>query len=229
MLKRVPNALDRRTLPLFPLSNVVLFPGVRAPLHIFEPRYRQMTAAALAGDRWIGMIAVPPAHVNQMEGNPPLFSIGCAGVIAEAERLKDGRYNIVLLGTDRFRMDRELAPTAGRIHRVAEVELLDDPFEVAERPRAMALRARVVELFLQLARPSAAVRGAELTPEAFEEVDPARLVNTFCQLLDLPSAEKQGLLECHGVCERLERLVSVLEFRSAELALRNADALPTRH
>jgi Lon protease-like protein len=225
----VSDACDRRILPLFPLSNVVLFPGVRAPLHIFEARYRQMTAGALAGDRMIGMIAVHPDHVNQMEGNPPVFSVGCAGVITESEQLKDGRYNIVLLGTDRFRVRGELPETTGRLHRVAEVDLLDDPFEAAERPRVTALRTRVVELFTRLAHLTAAARDSELTPELFDNVDPVMLVNTLCQLLDLPCAEKQGLLECHGVRERLERLVSVLEFRSAELVFRNFEGAPTRH
>jgi len=225
----VSDATDRKILPLFPLSNVVLFPGVRAPLHIFEPRYRQMTAAALAADRWIGMIAVHPDHVSEMEGNPPLFSVGCAGVITESEQLKDGRYNIVLLGTDRFRVRHELPADAERLHRVAEVELLEDPFEAAERPRVLALRARVIELFTRLIRLTATARSPELTPELFDDVDPVMLGNTLCQLLDLPAAEKQGLLECHGVRERLERLASALEFRSAELAFQNADETPTRH
>jgi len=225
----VPDALDRKILPLFPLSNVVLFPGVRAPLHIFEPRYRQMTAAALKADRWIGMVAVHPEHVHEMGGNPRLFSVGCAGVITESEPLKDGRYNIVLLGTDRFRIRHELPMAPGRLHRVAEVELLDDPFEVGERPRVMALRGRVIELFTRLARLGAAAQNSELTPELFEDVDPVMLANTLCQLLALPGAEKQGLLECHGVRERLERLASVLEFKGAELAFRTADGAPTRH
>ena len=225
----MPDAFHRKILPLFPLSNVVLFPGVRAPLHIFEPRYRQMIKAALAADRWIGMIAVHPDHVNEIDGNPPLFSVGCAGVIAESEPLKDGKYNIVLLGTDRFRIQSELPEAAGRLYRVAEVELLEDPLEAAERSRVMALRAGVVELFTRLARLTAAPGNSELTPEIFDGVDPVTLVNTLSQLLDLPCAEKQGLLECHGPRERLERLTSVLEFRSAELAFRSLDGAPTRH
>jgi len=225
----VSDACDRKILPLFPLSNVVLFPGVRAPLHIFEARYRQMTAGALAADLMIGMIAVHPDHVGEMEGNPPVFSVGCAGRITESEQLKDGRYNIVLLGTDRFRVRTELPASAGRLHRVAEVELLEDPFEAAERPRVLALRTRVIELFTQLAHLTAAARDSELTPELFDDVDPVMLVNTLCQLLDLPCAEKQGLLECDGARERLERLVSVLEFRSAEVAFHSQDGAPTRH
>jgi len=167
--------------------------------------------------------------VREMEGNPPLFSVGCAGRITESEQLKDGRYNIVLLGTDRFRVHAELPASAGRLHRLAEVELLEDPFEAAERPRVLALRTRVIELFIQLAHLTAAARDSELTPELFDDVDPVMLVNTLCQLLDLPCAEKQGLLECDGARERLERLLSVLEFRSAEVAFRSQDGAPTRH
>src|SRR5262252_10843931 len=72
---------------LFPLSSVVLFPRVRTPLHIFEPRYRQMAEHALAGDRSIGMVAVPPEHVGAMAGDPPVYPVGCAGVISQAQRL----------------------------------------------------------------------------------------------------------------------------------------------
>ena len=66
-------------IPIFPLQQVVLFPRVRCPLHIFEPRYRQLTEAALAGDRRIGMVAVRPEHANAMAGDPPVFGVGCEG------------------------------------------------------------------------------------------------------------------------------------------------------
>lgn len=72
-------------LPIFPLSEVVLFPGLRVPLHIFEPRYRQMLEAALAGEPRIGMVAVLPAQVASMDGDPATFSIGCAGTIEACE------------------------------------------------------------------------------------------------------------------------------------------------
>ena len=74
-------------LALFPLSNVVLFPRVKTPLHIFEPRYRQMTEAALDGDRRIGMVVVRPEHVEAIAGDPPLFEVGCEGVISDSKKL----------------------------------------------------------------------------------------------------------------------------------------------
>ena len=140
------------TLPLFPLSSVVLFPGVQTPLHIFEPRYRQMTEHALAGSRRIGMVAVRPEAVEAMAGNPPVFGVGCEGRITDAKRLPDGRFNILLLGTQRFRILRESPPVAERLYRVAEIERLEDPFDSASRPRVLALRHRAIELVGEIAR-----------------------------------------------------------------------------
>ena len=94
------------TLPLFPLPNVVLFPGVFLPLHIFEARYRAMTEDALAGDRMIGMALLKPGFEAEYEGRPPIYPVGCMGLITHAERLPDGRFNIVLQGVERFRVHR---------------------------------------------------------------------------------------------------------------------------
>jgi hypothetical protein len=79
------------TIPLFPLSNVVLFPNVFLPLHIFEPRYRAMIGDALDGDRIVGMVMLQPGYEADYEGRPPVFPIGCAGLITRAEPLGDGR------------------------------------------------------------------------------------------------------------------------------------------
>ncbi len=86
------------TIPLFPLPNVVLFPNVYLPLHIFEPRYREMVSDALDGDRIIGMVLLRPGWEGDYEGRPAVYPVGCAGLISHAERLSDGRYNIVLQG-----------------------------------------------------------------------------------------------------------------------------------
>jgi len=86
------------TIPIFPLPNVVLFPNVFLPLHIFEPRYRAMVADALKGDRIIGMALLRPGFEASYEGRPPVYPIGCAGVITHTDPLPDGRSNIVLRG-----------------------------------------------------------------------------------------------------------------------------------
>ncbi len=215
-------------IPLFPLSNVVLFPGLRVPLHVFEPRYRALTADALAGEHRIGMIAVRPEHALEMAGDPPLFDVGCTGRILAHESLPGGRYNIVLLGEQRFRVVSEAPRPVSRLYRVARVRRLADPWDAASAPRVAALRARVSQLFSELVRALAPERAHELSPDLLAEIDDATFVNTLCQLMELPPSEKQGLLEAEGVAARCEGLAAVLHFRLAELPGRAGGAL-TRH
>src|ERR1700741_2500528 len=95
------------TIPIFPLPNVVLFPNVFLPLHIFEDRYRAMVGDALDEDRIIGMVLLRPGWESPYEGRPAVYPVGCAGLITHAERLPDGRYNIVLQGIEKFRIQDE--------------------------------------------------------------------------------------------------------------------------
>src|SRR5215207_3342200 len=95
------------TIPIFPLPNVVLFPNVFLPLHIFEPRYRAMVADALRGDRIIGMTLLRPGFEKDYEDRPAVYRIGCAGLITHSEPLSDGRFNIVLRGMEKFRIVAE--------------------------------------------------------------------------------------------------------------------------
>jgi hypothetical protein len=205
-------------LPLFPLPSVVLFPHARVPLHVFEPRYRQMTARALAGERRIGMIAVRPEHLDAMAGDPPLFAIGCAGVVDEAARRDDGRYDIVLRGTERFRILDEAPRDESRLYRVARIETLEDPFdEPREGIPLQGLRADAIDLLSQLLRLAAPDSARPLDPRRFSGIDDVTFVNLLCQLLDLAPPEKQGLLETTGILARCEALVALLQFRVAEL------------
>ena len=199
-------------LAIFPLSNVVLFPGVQAPLHVFEPRYRQLTEQALAGSRLIGMVAVPPEHAAQLAGDPPVYPIGCAGSIAWSQRLPDGRYNLVLTGSHRFRIAAEAPRTAQRLYRVVEAVRLDDPFPAASRERAAELRRRIIERLRQLGGPGS---GQRISAELFAGVDDAIFANSLCQGLAFEPAEKQGLLEAPDIACRLERLDGLLAFRVA--------------
>src|SRR6059058_955126 len=94
---------------LFPLPNLVFFPHVMQPLHIFEPRYRQMTADALAGDRFIALVLPTPGWEKDYAKAPALHSVGCLGRIIAEQRLDDGRFNILLRGLGRIRLVREIA------------------------------------------------------------------------------------------------------------------------
>jgi Lon protease-like protein len=204
------------SLPIFPLSNVVLFPLLQCPLHIFEPRYRQMSAHALAGDRHIGMVTVRPEGLPDMAGDPPVFATGCAGVVTEHQQLPDGRYNLVLLGTYRFRILDEPARPGDQLFRTAIVERLEDSDDEEDGGRIASLRPRAIELasaFVERANPDGTRR---LDTDRLASVEDAALVNSLSNALPFAPAEKQQLLEADKVADRYERLVSLLGFHLAE-------------
>jgi Lon protease-like protein len=214
---------QRIAIPIFPLANVVLFPGVQVPLHVFEPRYRAMTADALSGGRVIGMVSVRH-DARDGEDEPAVYPLGCAGTILGAEQLEDGRYNIVLAGTQRFRIEHELPRPTERLYRVAEVTLLQEVLEPGDAPRLRDARREVVSLFSELVRITNPDRASEINDELFATVDDAVFTNTFCQLLELEPLEKQSLLQTDRVADRCGQLGTLLRFRLAELSGQIPDA-----
>ena len=191
-------------LPLFPLPNVVLFPNVFLPLHIFEPRYRAMTADALASDRMIGMVLLRPGWERDYEGRPAVYAVGCSGVITHAEQLPDGRYNLVLRGLDRFRIlheDHERSYRRAVVDAVPERAMVEE-----ERRRIRSVRAKL-ELLL-----ASYVRASDTkVPAAMADDD---LVNALAQYLDLEPLEKQALLEQPTLTARAASLVELLEMKA---------------
>lgn len=190
---------------LFPLPNVVLFPSVFLPLHIFEPRYRQMVSDALASDRMIGMVLLRPGWERDYEGRPPVYPIGCAGVMTHVEPLADGRYNIVLRGMERFRIVEEID---GRPYRRAAMEpLAERELTAADRTAIAAHRAKLEAMLA----PAVAKAGADpRMPSAMADDD---LINALAQYLDLEPLEKQALLERDCLRSRAESLVDLLEMK----------------
>ena len=183
-------------IPVFPLPDVMLFPNVSRPLHIFEPRYRAMVADALAGDRLIGMVTLEPGYEAEYEGRPPIFPIGCAGRITEVEELPDGRYLIVLRGLVKFRV---LDEDRSRPYRLARVEALPELVDDAELAALGELRG-VLEAIL------AAARNGTPAPAALPDED---LVNGLAQYARMGPRERQRLLEAPGPLARAEALVEL--------------------
>jgi uncharacterized protein len=109
---------------LFPLPNLVFFPHVMQPLHIFEPRYREMTADALASDRFIALVLPTPGWEKDYAANPEIHEIACLGRVVADQKLEDGRYNILLRGFARIRIVKEL--TTKKQYRIARAEALRD-------------------------------------------------------------------------------------------------------
>src|SRR4029453_8405724 len=130
--------------PLFPLPNVVLFPRAVLPLHIFEERYKAMTAAALRGDRQIAMALLCPGWERDYSAKPPLESVVCIGTVLTHEKLPDGKYNFLLQGHTRARIVREIGG-GHKPYRVAELEPIVET-EVAESD-LNAVRQRLSAMF----------------------------------------------------------------------------------
>lgn len=207
----------QESIALFPLSNVVLFPGLATPLHLFEPRYRQMAREVLADDRRIGMVVVRPEFADEMAGDPPVYPIGCWGRVTESHTLPDGRIDIVLQGETRFRIAEELPRAPRQLYRRARVVALDDPYPEEERERVARLRASITEDVTVLVRRTQPERAASLRPEFFAGIDDAAFVNLLSNAFALPVEDKQGLLEAETIPARFARLASVLRFQRAEL------------
>jgi Lon protease-like protein len=192
------------TIPIFPLPNVVLFPNVFLPLHIFEARYREMVQHALDGDRIIGMVLLRPGWETDYEGRPPVYPVGCAGLITHAERLADGRFNIVLRGLEKFRIAAE---EAGRSYRLAHVESLIEDLNDRDREEMRAQRRRLEALLV----PQAEGRASDAkVPPSMPDED---LVNALAQYLELEPVEKQALLERDGLVARCRSLIELLEMK----------------
>jgi Lon protease-like protein len=193
-----------QTIPLFPLPNVVLFPNVFLPLHIFEPRYRAMVGDALEGDRIIGMALLRPGHQADYEGRPPVYEVGCAGVITHSQPLADGRYDIVLRGIEKFRITSE---DASRPYRIGYVDALSEVIPPADVQPLRHQRQRLEAVL------AAAVERVRAEPKFPPSVPDEDLVNALAQYLDLDAVEHQALLECNGVLARCRALIELLEMK----------------
>ena len=143
-LERVQAAAGR--LKVFPLPSLVLFPGTACPLHIFEPRYRDLVKDALASDQVFALAQVPRAALGDLPRAPPLKPVMSAGVISLHQALPDGRYNLVLTGVCRARMIAE--HPMDKLYREVQAEMLPDPEQSCEMEHA--LRRAVVELATRL-------------------------------------------------------------------------------
>jgi len=188
-------------LSIFPLPGAILFPGMRLPLHIFEPRYRALVSDAVARDRLIAMIQPRPGH--DLAGAPPLFETGCVGKIEHVEALDDGRYNIVLEGTSRFRVVRELDVTTA--FRQVEGELLPyaehDDLDMTTRAALEMESKRFAE-----------AQGYAVDWVSVGRLDDEAFVNGIAQVAPFDAAAKQVLLEAETLAERAELIMQLLRF-----------------
>lgn len=200
--------------PLFPLPGAILFPRAHLPLHIFENRYKAMIADAMAGSGRIAMI-------QPMEESDPigLYRVGCVGELVGVEELEDGRYNIMLLGSNRFRLIAEA--DGGTPYRQADVDLAafddDDPPPLASIQRAEVERE---------ARKFGDSLGLAVDWDAVERLDDEMLVNAIAQVAPFDPGAKQALLEAESLQARADLVVQLMQFQ--RLAPGGADMAQTR-
>ena len=193
-------------LPLFPLPSVVLFPSVFLPLHIFEPRYRDMVRDAIDGTARIGMIQ--PSRLDDEDDRPPLHKVGCVGDIVGVEELEDGRFNIVLHGSSRFRLIDEVPFDAG--YRCASVDI--EAFDDREPPPLSLVERAEVE---REARRLGDAMGLAIDWEAVGRLDDEMLVNAIAQVAPFDIGAKQALLEQVSLTGRADLLVQLMQFHRA--------------
>ena len=130
---------------LFPLPNLVLYPHVMQPLHVFEERYREMLEDALATDQLITMAMLEPGWETDYESRPPISEHACLGKVVAHHRLDDGTYNVLLLGVQRVRIEKELSPL--RSFRQAKVELIEDCYDFSSADERKKLQEQLMTAF----------------------------------------------------------------------------------
>jgi Lon protease-like protein len=183
-------------IPVFPLQDATLFPNGSYAFYIFEPRYRAMVADALKGDRIIGMVTLQPGHEAEYEGRPPIFPIGCAGVITAYEELPGGEYNIILQGLAKFRVAGE---DSSRPYRLARVAVVPEVLDAEEAASLAKDRERIAGLLMAL--------GADVPPA---DVPDVQVVDQLAQHLPIEPLDRQRLLERDDALARASRVLEVL-------------------
>ena len=192
---------------LFPLPNLVLFPHVMQPLHIFEPRYRAMLEDAVADDKLLALAALAPGWEKDYEGRPPIDPVACLARIATWRRLDDGRYNILVLGLRRVAVVRELPPK--QPFRVAEVAVLDDQYTTGAAGGRAGLQRRLVKAFRRVI-PSLQEAQEQLERMLEADIDLGMLTDIISYALDLELRIKRQLLRECNVDRRAKLLVTHL-------------------
>lgn len=198
-------------LPIFPLPDITFFPHTFLPLHVFESRYRAMVTDALARDRRIAVVRLQPGYEVRYEGKPDVFAVAGAGEIVNCERLASGRFNILVKGQWRVRIESEIP--SDTLYRVVRARRLDDhpsPDNVAAL--VSRIRSTCKRLLETLERPADVLDGALAAHEA-----PGTIADRVAAAFLPDPSLRQSLLETLDVGERLRRVAGALDDISNEL------------
>jgi uncharacterized protein len=200
---------------LFPLPNLVLYPHVMQPLHIFEGRYREMLEDALAGDQLITMALLKPGWETDYESRPPIAQYACLGKVVAHHRLEDGRYNLLLMGVERVRIVEELKPL--RSFRQASVELVEDCYDFATPAEQRHVQERLLAAFRKHL-PCSCELPEQLESMLSNQLPLGLLTDLAAYALPLETPLKQELLAECLVRRRAEILLSEVKKLAATAA-----------
>lgn len=205
--------------PIFPLPDVTFFPHTLLPLHVFEARYRAMVMDALERDRRLAIVRLRPGYEAAYAGKPAVHPVAGVGEIVSFERLATGRYNILVRGDARVRIESEVP--SDTLYRIARARRLDDVESPGDAAHALArdvqdaltrIRATCATLLTALDRP------ADLLDTALAEGQPAGAIADRVAAAVLPDADlRQELLETLEVGARVTRVAGALEALVKEL------------
>jgi len=210
MSKEDPSTQVELVIPLFPLPNTVFYPDTLLPLHIFEPRYREMTRDALDGDGKIGMVLLKPDYESEYFDRPGIHKIGCMGNIEKHVQLPDGKFNFTLKGMNRFEIIEEIKDKPYRRARVLiwkdvndrNIEMGSDDLADALKKKFTRYCARLNEL---------GVPGQSHDLQACKTL--GGLVDVLAMDLDFPTEKKQYFLEERDADKRAQKLLDELNLK----------------
>jgi len=200
-MKKKINHLPNK-IPVFPLSNFIIFPRTTVPLNIFEPRYIDMVDDAMKSNRIIGMIQ--PKKSNQ--NTPVLYNIGCAGKITSFNESNDGRYLIVLSGISRFKIIEELKNE--KLYRECSISFNDFSNDLEENNEE--IKFSDLELIFKDIKTLFAKEGYIVNWKDIEKQNLDQTINTLSMASPFSLEEKQILLETTNLNERKKKLEEIL-------------------
>lgn len=190
-------------LPLFPLS-VVLFPGVPLPLHIFEPRYRQMLTDVQASNGLFGL-SYFDSSTSERE-MPRIGSIGCVAKVTDAHTFPDGRSNVLTVGVIRYRIDKYVE--SEQPYLVAGISYFEDDEDDSDEVRESS--QEVADTFSRIARAVRTINDERANLPNISDTEPEQLSFLVAAAVEVDVEVKQELLELRSTSARLRRLRDIL-------------------
>jgi ATP-dependent Lon protease len=208
---------------LFPLPNLVLFPGVIQALNVFEPRYRMMTEEALEQDGLITMAMLKPEQLATAIVRPAIFETVCVGKILTHAKLENGCYNLLVAGVHRARILEEVQFELP--FRKARVELIRDVVE--DEQKADELRLKIVERFLEILPNNSHLDRESLESLLDSNVATGQLIDLIAYSCGATPLELQKMLDTHRVCQRAELILKVMRSMEKKAVNEQAAARPS--